>query len=939
MRYQKFITVVACLAFCATTMAQHLPGDPEVRKGKLENGLTYYIRHNELPAQRAEFYLATNVGAIQEAPDQDGLAHFLEHMCFNGTKNFPDKGILNYLQSIGASFGGNVNASTGVEETVYMLNNIPLVNASVVDSCLLILHDYSHFVICDPGEIDKERGVILEEKRTRNDASWRLNEKLRPYLYGDTKYAGCSVIGSEENLKNFKPESLVSFYRTWYRPDLQAVIVVGDVNVDEVEAKIKSVWTDIPAAESPLAKAVIAIPENTEPSIGILTDPEMPSTSISFYWKSGIQSEEANDTAPFAVETLIKQVISNAMSERLSDIKQKPDSPVTQGSFSSLNVCETMNATALSVLPKEGQWKDAVTLACTEAEKLRRFGLSESEIERAKAEVLAGYESAANKADTRKNSEFVWPLINNFFDNHNYMAPKKKYSFVKGILPQLTASMINDVASKLITDGNFTVLYIGPEKEGQNLPTQKEIMDIIVSVRNSDIQKNEEREIAASFVDPATLAGSPVKASKGTVLGATEWTLKNGVKVVLLPTDYEKDKVSIKLLKKGGMNIIRTEDMPSFESNIWLLFQMNQGVSSFSAAEVKKMLSGKNVSAQAFISQHSHGVSASSSKKDIETAFQLAYLSYCDPRFDEGEFNQAVQMIKPMLGNLESMPQFQFQKKALEVLFNNPSRHLLINEEVLSKASVQTMEKVCKELYADASGLVALIVGDFDMEAVRPMVEKYIGSIPKGRKAFKWVDNKDGMREGTIEEDFSITMATPKVTVSQVYSLRQPFTAKLDVTMDALKYILNMIYTDTLREEEGGTYGAQVTVNAGRQPENLDLLEVDFETNPESADHLRELAKSGFASIAKDGPTDDYFDKAVKNLQKQVPEDRVRNSYWMTGLEQWYFYGIDYIDAYESAIGDLKPQDIQNLAKALMESGNFIELIMRPEEKESNNNN
>lgn len=931
MRYRNCVAFIAFLAVCMPVSAQHLPGDPEVRKGRLDNGLTYYIRHNELPAQRAEFYLATNVGAIQEAPDQDGLAHFLEHMCFNGTKNFPGKGVLNYLQSIGASFGGNVNASTGMEETVYMLNNIPLVNAEVVDSCLLILHDYSHFVTCDPEEIDKERGVILEEKRSRNDASWRIGEKSRQFLYGGTKYSGCTIIGGEENLKNFRPESLASFYRTWYRPDLQAVIIVGDVSVDEVEAKIKSVWADIPAPDAPAAKAFIPIPDNAEPAIGIITDLEMPSTSLSLYWKSGIESEEGNDTAPHVVEDLVKQIITHTMRERFSDIQQKPDAPVTQGVFSTMNVCETMDAVTLSVLPKEGQWKDALALAYTEAERLRRFGLSDSEIERAKSEVLSGYESASNKSDTRKNSDFVWPLINNFFDNHDYMSPKKKYSFVKGILPQLPSSMINDAASKLITDGNLVVLYVGPENEGLALPTKSEISEILDSVKNSDIQKNEEQSVSASFVDPETLPGSEVKKIRQSVLGSTEWTLKNGATVVLLPTEFEKDKVIIKMTKRGGLNLVPTDDLPSFESNIWLLFQMNQGVSSFSASEAKKMLSGKNVAAQSFISQYSHGMSASSSKKDIETALQLAYLNFCDPRFDEGEFNQVVQMIKPMLGNLESMPQFQFQKKALEVLFNNPSRHLVINEDILSKASVQTMEKDYRSLFADASGLVTFIVGDFDMESIKPLVEKYIGSIPKGRKPFKWVENNDGMKEGIIEDDFAITMTTPKVTVSHVYTLKQPFTPKLDATMDALKYILDIVYTDTLREEEGGTYGAQITAMTGQEPENLDLLEIDFETNPEVADHLRGLAKSGLLSISESGPTADHFDKAVKNLQKQIPEDRVRNSYWLAGLEQWYVYGVEYLDAYEAAIGELTPRDIQNLAKDFIESGNFIELVMRPE--------
>ena len=318
---KKVLIALALLSASLTMSAQQLPGDPSVRKGQLENGLTYYIVHNELPAQRAEFYLATNVGAIQEKPEQDGLAHFLEHMCFNGTKNFPDKGILDYLQSIGASFGGNVNASTGVEETVYMLNNIPLQRESVIDSCLLILHDYSHFVTCDPVEIDKERGVIIEEKRSRNTASWRMNEKSLPYLYGDTKYATCNIIGSQENLETFKPESLTDFYSTWYRPDLQAVIVVGDVDPDVVEAKITSTWSDIPAIENAEPKADIRISENSEPVVGVLTDPEFSAINIAFYWKTPVESEEQNSSAMYLVDRLMDDIISYAMSERFTDLK------------------------------------------------------------------------------------------------------------------------------------------------------------------------------------------------------------------------------------------------------------------------------------------------------------------------------------------------------------------------------------------------------------------------------------------------------------------------------------------------------------------------------------------------------------------------------------------------------------------------------------------
>ena len=320
----KFFLIAAVLfgtaALANGQQMPTLPNDPAARVGKLENGMTYYIRHNDKPAGRAEFYLATNVGALQEEPDQDGLAHFLEHMCFNGTKNFPGKGILNWLESIGASFGGNVNASTGVEQTIYLLNNIPLVRPTVIDTCLLIMHDYSHFVTCDPVEIDKEREVILEEKRSRNTASWRMREQSSPYIYGDTKYATTTIIGSEENLKTFKPESLTNFYHTWYRPDMQALVVVGDFDVDEVEAKIKSTFADIPAVENPRQKEVIRIPDNEEPIIGVLTDKENNQTSITVYWKSEPMPEEMNNTAIGMLTNIVKNLVSNIMNERFSDL-------------------------------------------------------------------------------------------------------------------------------------------------------------------------------------------------------------------------------------------------------------------------------------------------------------------------------------------------------------------------------------------------------------------------------------------------------------------------------------------------------------------------------------------------------------------------------------------------------------------------------------------
>ena len=355
---RRFIFAVAAFlsafAFTANAQMEQLPNDPAVRKGKLDNGMTYYIMHNENPAGRAEFYLSTNVGAIQETPDQDGLAHFLEHMCFNGTKNFPGKGIINYLQSIGASFGGNVNAATGVEQTTYELMNIPLVRQTVIDTCLLILHDYSHFVTCDPKEIDAERGVIIEERRQRRDANWRMHEKTLPYYYGDTKYGSCTLFGSQENLETFKPESLTNFYHTWYRPDLQAVIVVGDVDPDYVEAKLKEIFADIPAATDPKPKDVIKIPGNQEPIVGIITDPEAVSSSMEIIWKGDALPEEYNSTTIGEMTDVLKSIISFVMDERLSDITAKPDAPFLTASFGIGNLCETMEVVMGRVTSREG---------------------------------------------------------------------------------------------------------------------------------------------------------------------------------------------------------------------------------------------------------------------------------------------------------------------------------------------------------------------------------------------------------------------------------------------------------------------------------------------------------------------------------------------------------------------------------------------------------
>ena len=927
-----FIFIAAIFAAAMAFGQTPLPNDPAVRTGKLENGMTYYIRHNDQPAQRAEFYLATDVGAFQEDDDQDGLAHFLEHMCFNGTKNFPGKSLLEWLQSIGAEFGRNINASTGFEQTQYMLNNIPVVRESILDSCLLVLHDYSHFVTNDPAEIDAERGVILEEKRTRNDASWRLFEKSLPYYYGDTPYARRTLIGGEEQLKTFKYESLTRFYETWCRPDLQAVIVVGDVDVDQVENKIKTIFADIPAAVNPQPKVLHKIPDNVEPIIGILTDPEMTSSSIEVMWKSEPMPKELMNTDVAFMMDIIKTYIRLIMRERFTDITSQPDAPFLGGSFYISNLCNSCDATEGSVSFKEGDAINAFTAFMTELEKMKRFGFTDGEVQRAKDNIISSYERRVEAAPTRKNAEFVYPLLYNFYDNDPYMEPEMELQLAQMVCSQLNAALLSQVAAQLLTDENMVILYNGPEKAGLTNPTEEEIKAVLAAVKNAEIAANVEENLNEPFIS-GDLKGSKVKKEGQTIYGATEWTLKNGVKVVVLPTQYKQDQILFNISMDGGMSLVSTEDKVSFEDNIWALFQSNAGISKFSGTQVPKMLAGKNLSVSPYIGGTKHGVSGSSTPKDFETALQIAYLYFADPRFDEKEYETGIQQIKAILPNIANNPQFIFQNEMNKILYGNNPRIVQLNDETLAKANLATIERVYRELFKDAAGATLNIVGNVNPAEIKPLVEKYIGSIAKGKKADQVnKDNIISIIKGKVDETVKIAMETPKSTVLQVYTAYMPVDTKTEVALEVANYVLDMIYTKTIREDEGGTYGVGTAMVGQREPVERVVIQISFDTNPEQAPKLRELAIKGLKELAENGPELEKFNMAIENFKKNIPETRITNSYWMSNISEYLDHGYDYDAEYEAAVNSVTPEDVKTVLQAVLAQNNLIEITSAPKE-------
>ena len=929
-----FIFIAALFAAAVAFGQNPLPNDPAVRVGKLENGLTYYIRHNDQPAQRAEFWIATNAGAHQEEDHQDGLAHFFEHMCFNGTKNFPGKSMLTYLQSIGAEFGRNINASTGFEVTQYMLNNIPVVRESIVDSCLLVLHDWSGFVTCDPQEIDNERGVIIEEKRSRDDADWRMYMAARKYLYGDTPYANRTLIGGYDQLANFEHQSLTDFHTKWYRPDNQAVIVVGDIDVDAVEAKIKNLFSGIPVPEVPAEKPVVKIPDNAEPIVGIITDPEAQYSYVELTWKREPMPKEFKNTDVGFITDLVEDYVQLVMSERLSDIASEPDSPFLQAALYFYPVCNECDATRGQVVFKEGDMDKALKAFMVEVEKLKRFGFNEGEVQRASENIISAYEKAVEAAPTRKNRDFINPLLDNFYENESYLEPELALQLVQGITSQFNAQVLNQLLPQfqIITDENLVVVYNGPSKEGSIIPTEEEIRNVLAAAKNEEIAANVEEAVNEPFISKE-LKGAAVKKTAESLYGATEWTLKNGVKVVVLPTELKKDQVLFNLTKKGGRTLIATEDLPSFQDDIWGLYLQNSGISKFAGKTVPKMLAGKSLSVSPFIEGTAHGISGNTTPKDLETLLQLVYLYYTEPRFDENEYMIGINQINALMPNLKANPDFQFSIAMNNILYGNNPRVVNLTEETLAQADLATIERVYRELFKDAAGATVTIVGNVDLETLKPMVEKYLGSLPKGKKATEInKDNVISFAKGVVDEEVRLQMQAPKSTVVQLYTAYAPVDTKKSVALDAANYIIDMIYTKTIREDEGGTYGVGTSLVAQRLPEERLIGQVYFNTNPEAVKKLSAIATKGLKELAENGPTQEHFNMAVENFKKNLPESRINNSWWMSCLQRLNQYGINHDVEYEEALNSLTPEEVKAAVQELLSQGNVINIASYPAE-------
>ena len=916
-------------------MMQQLPLDADVRVGVLENGMTYFLRHNEKPKGQASFYIYHDVGAIQEDDDQQGLAHFLEHMAFNGTQNLPGKQMIETLENIGVQFGYNLNAFTSWDCTEYMIKDCPVTDESNLDLALLILHDWSQFIELDPKEIDEERGVIKEELRTRDGAGLRAQNDMLRNLFKGTLYEHRNLIGYLDGLQSFDYASIVNFYKKWYRPEYQAIVIVGDIDVDVVEAKLKALMSDIPASPADAAQKVVhTVPAVETPIISVFSDPELTQSSVMMFARREALPLEFNNTLYGYLQNIVLNLSSMMMHNRLEEIYKQADAPILGGGMSegSFGICPTLEATIFSATAHEGRIPEAFRTIYTEMERMRRHGFTAGEFDRALAEYKMHAERQYTNRNDVRNDDYAQRYLDFYSKRTPMMDAETEWQLDQQLLSMLTVDMVNQVYAEIATpDQNLVILARTPEKEGLEIPANDVFLAIIDEVKKSEIEPYKDNTVVKPLINP----NAKLKGSKATVtdtnesLGYTEWTLKNGIKVVVRPSTLKADEVQIQAVSKGGQSLLAND--LCFAADMLAMVMSQSGIADLSTTELAKQLTGKNASARISVGEYEHYASAGGSPKDIETILQLLYLNFTAPRFDETDLQNLKNMYVPYFRNMEADPSYIFGKNYTETIYGNNPRRQMTNASDIEALSIADLQAVHKALFSYANDFRFQIVGNVDLETLKPLVEKYIGSLPVAKKSVYAVKD-DGVRmaQGEVVNDFTATMQQPKVSVYLTFNGELANNAKNRLVLDLLSRALDSRYLVSIREEKGGTYGVQVAGSVQKYPVEAYSLVVAFDTNEILADELVDICLAEIKKIAEEGPLASDIENSREFLRKNYNNVLEQNGGWMSAITRWYEEGYNYKEGYLKLVESITYEDVKAMAAKVLEDGNYTKVIMRP---------
>ncbi len=927
---QNLLFILLFLITGSMSYAQPLPIDPSVKIGKLENGMTYYLRSNKEPKERASFFIIQNVGSLLENDDQDGLAHFLEHMAFNGTKNFQGKGVLNMLAKNGVEFGRNVNAYTSYEETVYNISDVPIKNPGLLDSCILILHDWADGLLLTDAEIDSERGVITEEWRTRRTAGWRLREQYFPTLLNGAKHAQRDIIGKLDVINNFKPETIKKFYQDWYRTDLQAIAIVGDFDVNEVEQKIIATLGKIKANTNPIPRPTFEIPYHEGTKFSIATDKEATSQSISIYHKHKEDKSKANDVAGFK-EQLSILLFNRMMGDRIAELVQKGQPPFISGGVNYGGFLRGSEVFSITANANPGKMVEGFRAILTEALRLKNHGFTEGELERAKKNVISQLETRVKQKDKIQNDQFCRSFVPHYLNKSSLLSIDDNFKLTQAILPQISAKEVSAMINKWMSDDNKVVVVQGPTDT--KLITEEEVNAVINELKTANIAPYKDEAVATTLISKAVTPGKVISTKSLPAFQATEWTLSNKAKVIYRKADFQKDNVLIRAVSPGGSSLYEASMLPS--ANLLPVFIGNFGVGDFDAISLKKVMTGKNVNISPSISEFSESLAGSSTPKDLETAFQMIHLYFNQPRFDADAFTALKTRYVAFMDNMNKNPD-KIMSDSTELITSNYSpRTVLLDKSTLDKLSVTDMEKIYKSRFTDAGDFTFFIVGNAEEAEVKALTEKYIGSIADNPRTEIWKDNKVRMPKGKTKKEIRIPLETEKANVSITYEAPLKFDAISNLHLDILIAILDLRYTEEIREKEGGTYGVSVYGGSSNKPIHNKSLVINFDTDEAKVDKLTKIVYQILQDMSKKGPSKEDLEKAVNNLVKNREQAKPNNSYWMNTLANFYSNGINNDDPknYENILKTVKPMDIQKLTGSLLAKADVVEIIFKPTKK------
>ena len=922
------------------SMAQSMPieNDPSVRTGKLPNGLTYYVKQNNWPEHRVNFYIAQRVGSLQEEESQRGLAHFLEHMAFNGTEHYPGNGVIDYTRSLGVEFGRDLNAYTSVDQTVYNINDVPSNRVSALDSCLLILKDWSNGLLLEGDEIDKERGVIHEEWRVRSSASQRMFERNLEKLYPGSKYGKRMPIGLMSVVDNFKYNEIRDYYHKWYRPDNQAIVVVGDIDVDRTEAKIKEMFGAIPAPAADAAQVVdVEVPDNKEPIIVVDKDKEQQMNIIQVMYKTDPMPNEMKSDITYMLMKYAIDMACTMLDKRLDEKSQDPDCPYMQAGagYGNYIFAKTKDCFQLFIAPKEGKTNEAVKAVTEEALRASQHGFTATEFARVKDDYMSNLEKQYNNRNQINNDRFGREYCAHYLNNEPYPSIEWTYQMMNMIAPNVGVEMINQLMAQMMptTDENLVVLNFNPDKEGVALPAESELMGAINAAQEAKLEAYVDNVKDEPLMTVMPKPGKIVKETENKQLGFKELILSNGAKVILKPTTFKDDEIRYKAVSKGGSSLYGPEDWANcqmFDAVIGM-----SGLGNFSSNELQKALAGKNANVDLSMSTTRESLSGNSTKKDLETMFQMNYLYFTSIKKDEKAVTSLLNMLETQLKNKNTVPIAIFGDSVKNTIYNHSWRERPFNAENVKDINYDRVLEIAKERTANAADFTFYFVGSFDEATIKPLIEQYIASLPAKKGQAEDFKEVTQLATGNVVNEFIQKMETPQATaVMMWHSSLAPYTMENDIKADITGQVLETLLLKKVREDEGAAYspnGYAGMSMIGKKPFIQSVASISMK--PEKKDIVLNIMRESLNEIANGQVEADALQKIKEKMLKDYDTNAKSNGSWINMLNTYNDYNLDLFNGYKEAVNKVTAADISNFVKTqLLSAKNRIEVIMLPQE-------